>query len=525
LLSARKWFTLSTVNIQELLAPPNPVPDEERVVPILAALSYGLDLSGGQPLGHAERTCVIGMRLGQEVGLDDEELADLYYALLMKDLGCSANASRTFQIMGSDDIAAKRDIKLTDWTRLRRDSIEYGLSHVSPHKPFEERVRAFVDYAANQTRTTAELVKIRSECGASIAKRIGLSEDAAEAIHGSFELWNGEGHPHGFRGEDIPRLARIVCLAQTVEVFYRAGGAGQAGMDAALQLAQARSGHWFDPQMVFALESVVRRGELWRDIERAGKLVPTLEPREQTWRATDETIETICLAFAEVIDAKSVFTFQHSTGVAGAAQAIARSLGLPESEVTLLRRAALLHDIGKLSVSNTILDKPAKLDDEEWRNVREHPRYSYEILRRIPGFGAIAGLAAKHHEKLDGTGYWRGLDGSQLSTTARILVVADVYDALAARRPYRDALPKEQVLAIMARETPRSIDAQCFYALSGTYQQAESMAADLSRLAKGVGTKALVLEPMGEPAGEPVLVAMGETRRAGNKRRRTAATD
>jgi len=462
--------------------------EQIAVSSVVAALSYGLDLTEGQPMGHSERTCVIGMRLGQELGLDEEELGHLYYALLMKDAGCSSNASRMFQIMGSDDIAAKRDVKTTDWTKLNRDSIEYALSHIKPHAPFIERVQAFVEMASNQKRNAGELVKIRCERGASIARRMGLSEETAEAIHGLDELWNGEGHPHGFRGEDIPRLSRIMSLAQTAEVFYRARGGYAQGGTAALEVARARSGHWFDPQMVLAFESIARRGELWREVEQASTLVATLEPGEKVWKATDETLEAICLAFADVIDAKSPFTHRHSTGVAGAAQAIARSLGLPEDQVVLLRRAALLHDIGKLSVSNSILDKPGKLDEGEWRIVREHPRYSFEILRRIPGFSSIAELAASHHEKLDGSGYWRGLDASQLSTTARILVVADVYDALAARRPYRDALPKEQVLAIMARETPRAIDAQCFYALSGAYQQAESLAENLANLANGVGT-------------------------------------
>ena len=180
--------------------------DKIALAPVIAALSHGLDLSGGQPMGHAERTCVVGMSLGHEIGLEDEELSDLYYALLLKDAGCSANASRLFQIMGSDDIAAKRDIKTTDWTQLNRDSIEYGLRHIKPDAPFVERIRAFVEMASSQHRTTAELVKIRSERGSSLVRRMGLSLETAEAIHGIDEMWNGGGHPHGVRGEDIPRL-------------------------------------------------------------------------------------------------------------------------------------------------------------------------------------------------------------------------------------------------------------------------------------------------------------------------------
>jgi putative nucleotidyltransferase with HDIG domain len=264
---------------------------------------------------------------------------------------------------------------------------------------------------------------------------------------------------------------------------------------AAVEMARHRSGRWFDPQMVFAFESLARRGDLWNEVERASEAAAQLEPAEASWPLTEETLDNICLAFADVIDAKSPFTYRHSTGVAGAAQAIARSMGLAEDQVRLLRRAALLHDIGKLSVSNSILDKPGKLDDNEWRIVREHPRHSYEILRRIPGFGEIAELAASHHEKLDGSGYFRCLDSDHLPLTARILVVADVYDALAARRPYRDALPKEQVLSIMARETPRAFDAQCFYALSGAYQQAENLSHELSNLLNGVGSSQPAMAP------------------------------
>jgi putative nucleotidyltransferase with HDIG domain len=233
-------------------------------------------------------------------------------------------------------------------------------------------------------------------------------------------------------------------------------------------VAVERAGRWFDPDLVAAAESLAEREELWAGLEASTLLqdVWELEPVELRVALTEERMDGICLAFAEVVDAKSPFTYRHSNGVADAAVAIATTLGLAADEVTLLRRAALLHDIGKLSVPNSILEKPAKLDQDEWSIVKQHPYYSWEILRRIPGFGKLSEVAACHHERLDGRGYFRSYDADRLDLPSRILAVADVYDALAAKRPYRDALPLETVLGIMRQDAPHALDANCLEALA-----------------------------------------------------------
>ena len=448
-----------------------------RVSEVLSSLSFALDLTEGQPMGHSVRSCILGMSIAREIGLPLKAQGDLYYALLMKDAGCSTNASRMFQIFGTDDIAAKRDVKTTDWTRLGWESLEYALSHVRTGAPFLERVRGLFDLALHQERNAKEVVQIRCERGADIARRIGLPEATAEAIHSLDELWNGAGHPLGLCGEDIPLLARIMNLAQTVDVFYTT-----QGRQAALDVTKKRSGRWFDPDLVRAFHSAAKKEVLWADVDDAAKRVTGFEPREDLLAADEDTLDRICLAFADVIDAKSPFTYRHSTGVAGAAVAIASELGMSPPEVTLIRRAALLHDIGKLSVSNSILDKPGKLTSDEWAVVRRHPYYSYEILRRIPSFADLSEIAASHHEKLDGTGYFRGATAEHLSLPARILVVADIYDALAAKRPYRDALPLEEVFAIMQKDAPQALDANVFEALKCSTAPASSVAADLFRL-------------------------------------------
>jgi HD-GYP domain-containing protein (c-di-GMP phosphodiesterase class II) len=190
-----------------------------------------------------------------------------------------------------------------------------------------------------------------------------------------------------------------------------------------------------------------------------------MEAQAKTMTEGHATLDSICLALAQIVDSKSPFTFNHSNGVANAAVAIARTLRLPRERVLFIRHAALLHDLGKLGVSNAILEKPGKLDDSEWESMRLHPFYTWKILQTIPGFEEMSEVAASHHEKLNGKGYFRGLDADRLSLESRILVVADIFDALSAKRPYRDSLPQETVFGILQKDAPHAIDGDCVAAL------------------------------------------------------------
>lgn len=441
-------------------------------------------------MGHSVRSCLIGMRLAKHIGMSVADQGQLFYALLLKDAGCSSNASKLFHILSADDIQAKRDVKLTDWTRVGWESLQYALGHVAVGAPFLERVGNLVRIAAQRQTDSRDLVKIRCERGASIARRIGFAEPVAQGIHSLDEHWSGGGYPDSLRGPEIPLFSRIMNLAQTLEVFLVNRGAS-----AAIEVADARDGRWFDPDLVRAARSLAKDGSLWADLDREQVIdrVLHLEPEQTRLPANDETIENICQAFAEIVDAKSPFTYRHSNGVADAAVGISCQMGLSSEDVVFLRRAALLHDIGKLGVSNTILEKPAKLDQTEWTAVRKHPFYSQEILRKIPGFEDLSEVAGAHHEKLDGSGYYRGWDAEQLSLEMRILTVADIFDALAAKRPYRDALPVEKVFEIMKKDAARTIDAACLEALiayQGNLQS--STGEDLIRLAANTGVAAQV---------------------------------
>jgi putative nucleotidyltransferase with HDIG domain len=457
-----------------------------RVSQIISSLSYALDLTEGRPMGHSVRSCLIGMRLAEQIGMNAAGQGHLFYSLLLKDAGCSSNSSKLFHILSADEIKAKRDVKLTDWTRVGWESLQFALSHVATGAPFLERVRTLVRVAAKQQTESCELVKIRCERGAAIARRIGFPEPVAQAIHSLDEHWNGGGYPEGRRGEEIPLASRIMNLSQTLEVFLVNRGA-----ETAIEVAGKRSRRWFDPDLVRAARSLARDGSLWKDLdqEQVIERILEMEPEHARLPASEETVENISQAFADIIDSKSPFTYRHSNGVADATIAISHQLGLGLEDIAFLRRAALLHDVGKLGVSNDILEKPAKLDNEEWAAVKRHPFYSHEILRRIPGFEDLSEVAAAHHEKLDGSGYYRGWGAEQLTLEMRIIAVADIFDALASKRPYRDAMPLEKVFAIMKNDAGRAIDAVCLEALMKHHAGAGS--ASLHRLAAGIGQSAV----------------------------------
>jgi putative nucleotidyltransferase with HDIG domain len=438
-----------------------PTVPEIALSEVISALSFALDLTEDAVPGHAIRSCLVGMRIGKKLGLTEQTLRDLYYALLLKDIGCSSNAARMCQILGADDRAAKRRVKTVDWTRISVDGLKLAWLNSLPNASRLQKVLRVVELGLGRERNNAEMIGMRCERGADIVRKIGLSQHCADAIYSLDEHWNGSGYPDRLKGEEAPILARIVGLAQHLDVF-----ASEQSRERALATMVERSGSWFDPELVKVAASLYRSDELWTGCntpEERG-LVMEMEPGEIQFIGT-EHVDRVCEAFADVVDAKSPFTYRHSLGVTDAAEGIATHLGLNEEHRRRIHRAALLHDLGKLSVSNSILDKPGKLDEEEWKRVQDHPKLSQQILERIPSFGDIARIAGRHHEKLDGSGYPDHLTSKQLSLDDRIVAVADIYGALSEDRPYRAGLDPEEILAILRKESPSKLDPDVLEAL------------------------------------------------------------
>lgn len=432
---------------------------------ILSALTFALDLTEGAVPGHALRTCLLGMRIASAIDLPAPLMRELYYALLLKDVGCSSNAARLCAIVGGgDERAVKAGSKLGDASDPKMWKMLW--KNVFPGVNGVRRALHIVKMGKEREKNNQELFELRCDRGAQILRKLEMGDLAADAVYHLDEFWDGSGYPMHKRGTSIPLLSRICSVAQNLDVF-----ASESGAEAAIKVLEERQGTWFDPYIVYTAKHLHRAGKLWRhclaevDVEVTRAAVLDLDDSEKT-PLTATRIDNICEAFAIVVDAKSPFTFQHSIGVAETATALAKELKLSPERVHLVRRAALLHDVGKLRVPNSILDKNGKPTEDEWAVIREHPLVTQKILSRVSAFRELAIVAAEHHEKLDGTGYPHGLHGEQMSLEARIIAVSDMFTAMVEKRPYRGPVDPETVLGILAKDVPHKLDGTCFDGLS-----------------------------------------------------------
>ena len=438
---------------------------------VIGGLSHALDLTEGEPAGHAQRTCKIGMRLAEALGLDPTTRSHLFYALLLKDAGCSANSARIAALFGADDHVAKRTSKRVNWAG-RWPAFVWSLRTVAPGgspRARGERLLAI----KREGEVTRALMRARCDRGADIAYMLGLHPETAEAIRTLDEHWDGGGQPRALRGEEIPLLGRILCLAQTMEIFHAAGG-----VQAARTVARRRSRGWFDPALVEGFGAICGDVEFWDSL--AADDLSRWEPLDRVLTADDERLDRIADAFAGVVDAKSPWTYRHSDRASMIVMGLAASLGIEGAELQDLRRATRLHDIGKLAISNRILDKPGRLSRAEFARVREHPAITVRILERVPSFRHLAPLAGAHHERLDGDGYPRGLTRAALTPPMRMLAVGDVYEALTSDRPYRPARSSDEALEIMRADVPGRLDGEAFSALEGLLMGAAAGASGMS---------------------------------------------
>ena len=472
-----------------------------RLSELMGALSHALDITEGQPKGHCIRACWIGMQIGRVLGLPSQARWELYYTLLLKDLGCSSNAARICELYLTDDLSFKRDFKLVGESLPQM--LRFVFTHTGLSAGLRERLGAVMNIMRNGPAIAQELIQTRCQrgadiadhralgaahrrrqpasgrrCGgarrgvpaasseqqsADIARQLRFPIGVADGIRSLDEHWNGRGKPQGLAREAIPLYARIALLAQVVDVFQVS-----AGPQAALDEARARAGQGFDPALVAALEQAARQPGFWQALASPtlDRDVLDLEPGQHRVPLDEDYLDDIAAAFGQVVDAKSPYTSGHSTRVADISDRIAARLGLPAARRRWLRRAALLHDLGKLGVSNAVLDKPGSLDDTEWAAVRQHAELTGTILSRIGAFDDLARVAAAHHERLDGRGYPLGLGADAIALETRIITTADIFDAISADRPYRAAVPVPQTLAMMAKTVGSAIDPLCYEALS-----------------------------------------------------------
>ncbi|MDP9341014.1 MAG: LuxR C-terminal-related transcriptional regulator [Actinomycetota bacterium] len=414
-------------------------PFQVRLAELVATLSLGTDLGLGQPMEHIIRQTLIALRMSELLGLDESERAVVYYAGLLAWVGCHTDAYEQAKWFG-DDLTIKADGFLVDDAGPR-----WLLSHLGSGRPLLERARLGVAFIGAARRKAIVDLGAHWLAADGLARHLGLSDDVRQSLRESYERWDGKGAV-GAKGEDIRLTSRLVCLADIVAVFHRHGG-----LDAAVEVARERSGTHLDPALVdlFCSQAPVLLSDL--DSASSWETVLAAEPQLEMVISEDR-FDEVLEAIGDFVDLKSPFTIGHSRAVAHLAAEAGRIYGLGDAEATTLRRAGLLHDIGRLGVSNAVWDKRGELTQAETERVRLHPYLSERMLAFSPPLATLGAIAVQHHERLDGSGYPRGLSGDAITPAGRILGAADAYHAMIELRPHRAARSPDEAASELRAE-------------------------------------------------------------------------
>jgi HD-GYP domain-containing protein (c-di-GMP phosphodiesterase class II) len=423
---------------------------------VVGAFSLATDLGLGQPMEHVLRAWVIASRLGEHVGLEPDDRDNLYYVATLAWVGCVADTPELATWFG-DDIAFRGDSRQIDLAGL--PMMGFMLRHVGVGSPALHRLRLGVSFMVTGAKAVERALLSHCLTTAQMADRIGLGSHVCDSLQQTFTRWDGKGVPGGVGGEDISLPMRLLHLADIVEVFQRGGGA-----DAAVKVAQARRGTYFDPDVVDAFcpaaGDVLGDGSGDLDWNAALADNPILQRR-----LTEAELDTALEAIADFTDLRSPPRAGHSRCVADLAARAAACAGLPDTDVTTVRRAGLLHDIGMHGLPATILDKPGPLSTSEAERMRLHAYYRERMLARPESLARIGAVASLNNERCDGSGYHRGLVGAAIPVTGRVLAAACAYCAMTEPRSYRPPLTAKQATDELQGEVragrldPNAVDA------------------------------------------------------------------
>jgi HD-GYP domain-containing protein (c-di-GMP phosphodiesterase class II) len=399
-----------------------------RLAELVAALSLGIDLGFGQPMEHVLRQCLIALRLAEGSGLDDEQRAVVYYTALLINVGCHSDAHEQAKWFG-DDIALK-SIKYDHEPRSLRMAAS-GMRFLGSGHPPLHRFRLGLEFVLSGHREVDDMIAHHAAIARSMADQLSLPDEVLEAIGAAYERWDGRGWPGELGGEQVPLASRVAQVAEFVEVAHRVGG-----VQAAKDLARERRGDHFDPTLADLVEA--EADVILSGLDRVGVWEAVIEAEPALAVVlSGERLDAALAAIANFVDLKSPYFLGHGRAVAELAAEAGARLDLPEAELRLLRRAGLMHGLGRLGVSNAILDKRGPLGAGEWERVRLQPYLTERMLRQSEALAPVARIAVQHRERLDGSGYPRGLSGAAGARPARILGAADAYQAMREPRPHR----------------------------------------------------------------------------------------
>jgi HD-GYP domain-containing protein (c-di-GMP phosphodiesterase class II) len=430
---------------------------ELRLAELLAALALVTDLARGRPSEEALRACLVATRLAQAVGLRPDETSGVYYMTLLRFVGCTAPSHEYTAALGGDQVTGRGRGDMSDMTKPR-EALAF-LASFSSGLPAWRRPGAFVAALARAPKASREGIRADCEVAVRMARRFQLAEPVAKSLYQSFERWDGHGRPQGLAGEAIALPARLAAVAFAAVMYLQAGG-----RQAAVDVVRRWRGGSLDPALADAF--LERPGELLEGLEGGDSLPMVLGAEPLPHRnVSGGGIDEVAHGFADFVDLKSPYLHGHSSGVARVAEAAARACHLPEDEVITLRRAGLLHDLGRAGVPTAIWEKRGALTSGEWELIRLHPYHTERILARPAALAPLAQLAGMHHERIDGSGYHRGAPAAMQSRAARILAAADVYQALMEERPHRQSLTPEAAARVL--EAQPGLDREAVDAVLG----------------------------------------------------------
>lgn len=414
-----------------------------RLAELIAALSLAIDLGMGQPLEQALRTCLLSVRLAERLGLSQVERSEVYYVALLRFLGCTADAHETATIVGGDELAFRATIAPV-LGGSQREVMARVVSRLGSDRGPLRRARVVGGFL-RRGMEIREGAQAHCELAENLAARLGLAAGVRRGLAHALERWDGDGRPGRLAREAISLPARIVFLMRDVEILSHLAPPAEL-----LDIVRRRSGAAYDPALVAAF---TREGtSLLDSADTDAAWEATLDAEPRPHRLVPEAdLDDILAVFADFVDLKSPFTLGHSRGVADLAGRAALALGLDEGAAATLRRAGLVHDLGRVGVASGIWDKPGPLNASEWERVRLHPYYTERILARCAALAPLA-VAGQHHERLDGSGYHRGIGAAALPVAARLLAAADAYHAMTEPRPHRAAHAPEQAASLLEGE-------------------------------------------------------------------------
>jgi HD-GYP domain-containing protein (c-di-GMP phosphodiesterase class II) len=413
------------------------------LIEVLGALSLTTDLANGHPMGSALRSCALAIEISRELGVPAEDRSRACYAALMRHIGCTSYSHEEAGIFG-DELASRRLYAPIDSSN-RGALVRASVTKLGKGLGVRHRARAVAKVLSEGSKLRKEMTSARCEVAVHLASRIGLGDGVAKALAQMYERWDGDGLTPGVEGECIALAARISHVATEVELHSRIYGASGASA-----MVRKRSGGHFDPKVASAFLRI--GAELLGKLEDESSWDTVLGVEPVPTGSKPIALDDIIRAFADYVDLKSVYTLGHSSGVAALAEAAGKIAGLDANECTGLRRAALLHDLGRAGVPTSIWERKGKLTIAEWEQIRLHAYFTDRILRRSPLLSELAPIAAAHHERVDGSGYPRNVPASMITKAARLLAAADVYHALTEMRPQRPALEPKQAATELRNE-------------------------------------------------------------------------